>query len=216
MSETSMDSILSQNAEFRGQYRHLAFGYGTTAEAVRLVVPALATITDSYHNSFRVFVDVRVDSFPSGQSTSKILFTDAFELTATSVAGGYRLLVSTSNGLSVSDSTATLHHGRWYRVVFGYKNATNVGLFLATQAWDVSGGRFLLDANGNPDWRCRRRTTSLQPLTSGGTELELGGERDVASTRMRGAIDNLAIYNFVGDPAKYATPLDLTTCVEVP
>ncbi|MEY3012675.1 MAG: hypothetical protein RIT45_1410 [Pseudomonadota bacterium] len=216
LSETSMDSNLSQNADFRGQYRHLAFGYGASAEAIRLTVPALATLTDSYHNSFRVFVDVRVDSFPAGQSTSKILFTDAFELSATSVAGGYRLAVNTSNGLSVSDSTATLHLGRWYRVVFGYKNASNVGLFLATQAWDLSGGRFLLNVSGNPVWGCRRRTTSLQPLTSGGTKLELGGEKDAPATRMRGAIDNLAIYNFVGDPAKYATPLDLATCLEVP
>ena len=214
--DTSMNSDLAQNPSFRGQYRHLAFGYGSGAEAVKLTIPAMSTLTDAYHGAFRVFVDIRIDAFATGQSTATVLSSTAFELTASSVAGGYRLTLAASNGLSVTNVANVVQFGRWVRVAFGYQNVSNVGLFLATQPWDLSGGRFLVDGNSMPQWTCGRKTVGLQPLSTGGTSLELGGRRDVPATRIRGGIDNVAVYNFVGDPAKYPSRLTLSACQEVP
>ena len=214
--DTSMNSDLAQNPSFRGQYRHLAFGYGSGAEAVKLTIPAMSTLTDAYHGAFRVFVDIRIDAFATGQSTATVLSSTAFELTASSVAGGYLLTLAASNGLSVTNVANVVQFGRWVRVAFGYQNVSNVGLFLATQPWDLSGGRFLVDGNSMPQWTCGRKTVGLQLLSTGGTSLELGVRRDVPATRIRGGIDNVAVYNFVGDPAKYPSRLTLSACQEVP
>jgi hypothetical protein len=206
---------------YRSQFRHLAFDYGAGAQAIELNIDALSTLSDGYHGSFRVFIDIRLDAFASGQSTATLLRSGAFELSATSSGGGFQLTVTASNGVAVTlgqtgaGSGTTLQLGRWYRVAFGYKNAANIGLFLAAQAWDLSGGRFELNGGGMPNWQCSRETSGLLPLTVGDNKLELGGRVSSPTTRMRGGIDNVAIYNFVGDPAQYPTPLTLNNCVEV-